>query len=755
MESRERLPLAGPSHQVAGRSLHGPPKGLVPALDRLLASAGKWPRGVHGSSACPGCRFELNCCAAEPSRRWHCSGCFPIEPAQDVEEGVYQQFSLRFLADDDLTFHSRMVHFVTSPEDKAHAEYCKTLKSKEETLAWHIKWARWSWLDSLVEVCRVVQDTEKLELMGFITDFPSLRFEGMTVQSSVVQAQDRMAEAAAQFVVEVLRSRSTSMIFYAWSFPGLLAPLLSDKADVVQESMALFRRLVEAWERAKEVVDSYICTIVRKCCLNTPFMKACVHFAKKSDWEMSDDLREICQAVFFSQLNEKLVEDANQKIRDAETRDCPSKVMSHFVQWSVPVASKLIQQYGRAEVEPLTNFSLARDAKHERLFEPMHDKNTPEILDLAGILRDPTWHTLNSVTLKESVAQLHLLLELHTRGDWSLCESVWQNHLMPRGQVVCHMHTKAFFLVLESWKAGCLAWQLQANGPKRFQFDPRPGQLTWLHCFDIKTWMVAPAENRSPLHSRLINDGRRCDICFENNSKPMTLHEWAASEGYKDVPEEVVRMLADRLPSPVPETGPVEECLLSLMRHANPDMSPLMAEAALRKVAASACRCEADLVDFDIDLALDMANSGDHGAIKDAIEDNTNARTQRATKVQQAVAALKRHFEQRPPSTKAKAHDRDILKQKKQPNTKARWLAQASEHEQQHIEMWKPTVARVFVDDKNGRYLLSYPGADRKSFSWTSRGHTSAAVASLKWLWDAHYEATGIACPIPESFFQP
>lgn len=55
---------------------------------------------------------------------------------------------------------------------------------------------------------------------------------------------------------------------------------------------------------------------------------------------------------------------------------------------------------------------------------------------------------------------------------------------------------------------------------------------------------------------------------------------------------------------------------------------------------------------------------------------------------------------------------------------------------------------KVYVDDRCGRFLVSYGTEDRRSFSWTKRGMKVAQVHALRFLWDAHARHTGQQCPI-------
>lgn len=58
-----------------------------------------------------------------------------------------------------------------------------------------------------------------------------------------------------------------------------------------------------------------------------------------------------------------------------------------------------------------------------------------------------------------------------------------------------------------------------------------------------------------------------------------------------------------------------------------------------------------------------------------------------------------------------------------------------------------PVACYMFCDERNGRFLVAYPGHPRRSFSWTQRGQELAALFALQHLWEVHSSDTG--APIP------
>jgi hypothetical protein len=112
---------------------------------------------------------------------------------------------------------------------------------------------------------------------------------------------------------------------------------------------------------------------------------------------------------------------------------------------------------------------------------------------------------------------------------------------------------------------------------------------------------------------------------------------------------------------------------------------------------------------------------------------------------------VRAHFRRRPASAKAKARDKAKAKAKPVPS-RMRWFEAGDKDAHQQLEMWKPSPGKVVKDDPNGRWLLAYPGVDRKSISWTRRGQAAAAREGLAWLWSSHEAMTGEPCPLPAEY---
>ena len=79
-------------------------------------------------------------------------------------------------------------------------------------------------------------------------------------------------------------------------------------------------------------------------------MEACIFFAKRADWKASPELLKLVTAAFKGLRQTKMNEDANQQVRDFETRNALNKMRRHFGVWHVPVSGKLLEKYQWQEV---------------------------------------------------------------------------------------------------------------------------------------------------------------------------------------------------------------------------------------------------------------------------------------------------------------------------------------------------------------------------------------------------------------------
>jgi hypothetical protein len=305
------------------------------------------------------------------------------------------------LADRDMTARVRMINHVTKGEMIAHGMMASQMKGPAATKQWYIELAEHSWLEALKAAILSLIDLRALGRMDFKVNFPAPLLSKMSVDCPEVAVQDGHSATMLKMVGSLLRSRATSMSWHTSSYPGVLAPLLASDLDVTVRSvqgvvkgtpvgnaaercaavMKRFKADVEAWEAAQAQVLPSALELADRCTLRGEFMRCCIHFAKESEWRVNPMLLEMVRTLFTSMLQTKMNEDANQKLRDHETRDNASKSMKHFKQWSIPVDHEVLKSYDRPEIKPAAALPVVRP-EASLLFESIHDPAEEEALAL-------------------------------------------------------------------------------------------------------------------------------------------------------------------------------------------------------------------------------------------------------------------------------------------------------------------------------------------------------------------------------------
>ena len=64
------------------------------------------------------------------------------------------------------------------------------------------------------------------------------------------------------------------------------------------------------------------------------------------------------------------------------------------------------------------------------------------------------------------------------------------------------------------------------------------------------------------------------------------------------------------------------------------------------------------------------------------------------------------------------------------------------------VQSMLPPFARIYQDNNNQRWLLTYGNSERKSGSFALHGHNGAALARMDLAWRAWEFQGGFPCPI-------
>ena len=682
---------------------------------------------------------------------------------------------LKSMANPDLLTGARMIALLTAGEEKAHARVATEMRSADRTVEFYSDWAQWSWVHPLREAARDFLDPLQLRRVGFTVSFSGPQFAGLLATDPRVGYEDVLAELCVKFLKELLRSRCSSMMWHSSSYPGLLAPLLSEDPIVVQEHLQLLHKHSEAFLAAGARTQATLKPTVQRSCFRGKYMASVLHFARRSNWEMSAALRELIYSVFSGLLQTKMNEDANQLLRDHETRDRPSKVQRHFTQWSIPVERHLLQTYERPEVEPQVGLLVPpRSTPFEGIFQATQrgtkDLNPgapPGQLPLRKVLDVGTWWSPSAQSQRRAYAEMQLLSYLHEHQCWHLADEAWRAELLPVGQFI--VVDKRAMYVVEVLSVAAIVWpaSISLDDKPFFSWSTDDSQHPeWFMCFKFDGIKVQSTKAASPLHQRVARGAvSRATLALRLAGLIVPLLEWQASHAFAGVPEACVKRVHSEMgldrSSGVESAGASaagQEVLLDLMRHFNADLTPEEAKLACYQCEGASSIQDINIADLDLDVLRDVVLPGDHAQVREAVVEHTNALTKQRHFYTQVVVAVDAHFDKKPMTAaakakckKAKAEAPNVLKPG---TTKAHWRKYAEGSSLDFILAWAPKPLKVVQDNPNGRYLVAYPGLGRKSISWTRRGEALAAITCLKYGWDQHTLATGEPCTIPADFFE-
>lgn len=153
---------------------------------------------------------------------------------------------------------------------------------------------------------------------------------------------------------------------------------------------------------------------------------------------------------------------------------------------------------------------------------------------------------------------------------------------------------------------------------------------------------------------------------------------------------------------------------------------------------------------LDTEVMLDLSTRGDQKVAKEFQQDVAKSTARKGKLVLQCDDIIKARLlasRQRVSETEAEKLAR---KEKLHtPKGASRWWANIVP-DAHFLRLWAPPESKIVEDLPNGRWLLSAPGRDRRSISWTKRGSQQGVADALRVLWGWHCQSTGGECPIPD-----
>ena len=294
-----------------------------------------------------------------------------------------------------------------------------------------------SWIQRLFEVARHGGNKKELARCGLLEWWPSRQLNDTVVKNLVI-VQNGVMYSFWRLCFCVMRSRASSLVRFTSGVPHLLAGILHHDKDKAKKSMDLFGRITKAYDEAALRTDGKVVAILNRSPLKATVVRFAVLFAKAAKFEkVSPQLDELLRSLFMAVGQTKIIEDSIRDLRDKESRQGTSKVLGHFTAWHSSVGSGVAETYRRPQVAAQGNAAVDPTFQAENLFKVTHTSDgSGDSVPLRGILQGQDWTTFSAQSVKNTVADIQLLLYLHDNNLWHKVASSCLVQLLPEGEVV-------------------------------------------------------------------------------------------------------------------------------------------------------------------------------------------------------------------------------------------------------------------------------------------------------------------------------
>lgn len=547
-----------------------------------------------------------------------------------------------------------------------------------------------------------------------------------------------------------MKAHSGNFARYSHGCPFFLAALLHPSPKQRSASLQLLSDFDSAFKAAAESTIPLIKDIVARSPPECTAMRWARRFGAACNFERcSEQLSDLVRALFTVCGQSKIVEDCIGILRDHETRDSKNTQMALFQAWNQPIMAKLIDQYRRAEIVPETSAPTHKDFVADKIFHSTNRSNdhTQDSVNLRKILGRQDWTTYNFQTCKNPMAEAQLILYLSRTGRWAEAEFSWQIRLVPEFQILRVNEPSAvekYNFVVKVLDGAAIVWPLSRLSVDTFGFDIGEGvRFEWLIVLSYQNLMIQPAFAYSPLHCLVKQWPFKGTLVFTSTDVPLPLLDWQAGNGFVGVPEGVQRRLLAKLEAP---EIPIEDsagceakhCLtMALLEHFFPDMDREKALTLLLKGDAEENKVDAGyLDDITTEMVMDVVLAGEQKGAADFIKTRKAAKSGRESRRASFKSLVQRRFDDSDkPKAKPLSKRQQVQLSKKAETDRTRYIELLRDKPLEVLLGNKPEAARVCIDNREGRFRLSYPGAKGMSFAWGERGQAEAVKLSWRQMW--------------------
>ncbi|CAE7769924.1 unnamed protein product [Symbiodinium sp. CCMP2592] len=682
-----------------------------------------------------------------------------------------------FACNQDNRSLARSVFFVLQPENVRCSTMLADLRAAEATVSQYANWAHWQYMEVAREHVAKLSNLAALKRIGLDMSFELPKEE---VREDSLAWQDAVAHRVVRLTHRLLRYRCGSQLGSTNGW-GASAGLLHESAALRQSSL----RFLEEVDRTVKRVQAEGSLEAKLLLDGHPVAMLLSELREASFVEVPPGTFEWLRRSWSGLLNSKLVEDANKVQREAEQRNGTSKTLGRLEGWHGLSRKKLLEQYHRREVpsgrmatvpakfeadpwfvrpkrlrtDPGSSSAAVREEQEEGLTDQTFEDDL-----LKGVSQPRTWASPTPESEQDKLAGFSLLTKVIRQNmDWSFVEKGWWAALAPEGHAL-QFPTGPPLYVVRSYKRAALVWpgKLQASPAGDIvSLDLENPQVGWVHLFDEAVDVLDLAAT-SPQRLVSLGETRAMGVVFRVQAR-CSLLQHHEKFGFAGVPEWGLRRLAEvkGWPAEAEETGHEEDdrlavvCLLSLQPTLTKD--DVVNRLLFRQDVASWSGefGELDLTEVvrDTMLAADQDVALQQLAKRKAARETAVEIRKRVSRTFEAVAKT---FASRPEYKKAaaarKAKEKQASQQQKDHAAAIkRCYAALSSDIDKVVKVGVPTAVRVYRDDYNGRWRLTYRtvwAQVTRSISWTAVGSRNAAAEAVRqgWQWAETFDGL----PMPE-----
>lgn len=664
----------------------------------------------------------------------------------------------RMLADPNLIEDLRRMCLVAKSFCKMYKRMAATMRSPAENVEEYARLAHRGYMAAFSDCIRSTTDLAELSRVGFIVSLDDGPLAVLDTASDNVSYEDARYGFFVRTMFNMLKAHAGNFLRYSDGSPFFLAGLLHPGAEERSRSMHFFQDMDSAFEVASQKTTTLIKDIIARSPFETTVMKWARKFAKATNFSMpSPQLLDLASALFEACGQSKIVEDSIGVLRDHEVRDSRNTQMALFESWSQPVLAEVIKSYRREEVQPQTGGATDKNFTAERLFYPTHrsDDASQDSVPLRGILGPQTWTTYNSQTCKNAIAEAQFVMYLWRTGQWEEAHSHWQAMLLPEFQVIRANEIdkeEKYYFVIKVFEAGAIVWPLVRVALDILSFDLSDGAaLEWFFVLSTDNLMVQPTSTHSPLFFALKKWPLEGALRLSMEGQPAPLLDWQAQSGFAGVPEGVLSRLMDK--HNVPKL-PIEKSagcdakhslIIALLAHFLPGLSKdQLVSLLLKGDLADHSHESGYLDDLTNDLVMDVVLAGDMKEATKFIKERQAARANRNARKVSVQSLVQRHLDEFEKAKVKQPAKRQVVQlSKKADADRLRYVSALDMKPLEVLFAWKPNAAKVSIDNREGRFRLTYPGVKGASFAWGGRGQKEAVKLALNQMWTWETTATG------------